>query len=163
MHKIYCSLGSNIGDRQNHLKRGIECLQQEKIMVVAQSSIYETSPWGVESQDMYLNQVIELESEISPGELIEILQNCERKIGRNSEQGHLQARVLDIDIVFYGDQIIKNNKIEIPHPRMHLRMFVLVPLLELDEDFVNPISGKAVWELYNECRDDSEVVLFDLE
>ncbi len=163
MHKIYCSLGSNLGDRQNHLKRGIECLKQEKIMIVDQSSIYETSPWGVESQDMYLNQVIELETEISPKELIEICQNCERKVGRNSDQGHMQARVLDIDIVFYGDQIISNPEIEIPHPRMHQRMFVLIPLLELDEDFVHPVSGKAVWELYNECRDDSEVLLYGVE
>jgi 2-amino-4-hydroxy-6-hydroxymethyldihydropteridine diphosphokinase len=163
MTKIYCSLGSNMGDRLNNLARGVECLTHEKIKVVAQSSIYETSPWGVDSQDMYLNQVIGIETNISPEDLIKIIQNCERKLGRNSKQGHMQARVLDIDIIFYGDQIISTPNIELPHPRMHQRMFVLIPLLELDEDFVHPVMGKAVWELYNECRDESEVILYGVE
>jgi 2-amino-4-hydroxy-6-hydroxymethyldihydropteridine diphosphokinase len=152
-----------MGDRQDNLKRGIECLKQAKINVVAQSSIYETSPWGVENQDMYLNQVIGIETNISPEELIQICKSCEQKVGRNIDQGHMQARVLDIDIVFYGDMILSKPELEIPHPRMHQRLFVLIPLLELDEDFVHPILGKAVWELYNECRDHSEVALFGEE
>ncbi len=136
---IYLSLGSNLGNRQLHLQRALTCLEQERIRVQRQSSIYETEPQDVVNQPWFLNLVAECETQLFPLQLLKVLQRIEREVGRVREGAVRRGpRVIDIDILLFGQAVIHTPQLVIPHPRLTERRFVLEPLLEIAPEIRHP-------------------------
>lgn len=152
---IYVSLGSNLGHREAHLQFACEAIEQ-KFGSVLKSSIYETAPWGHLEQPAFLNQVIAFTSSDDPHQLLLYLQSLERQRDRQREQ-HWGARTLDIDILYIGEQTISTPDINVPHPLMIERRFVLIPLNELAPQVVHPVLKKTTAELLRDCADQSDV------
>ncbi len=155
-------IGGNLGDRIEHLSKARNLLRKEAGEILGKSTIYETQPWGYEDQPWFLNQVIELKSSKSPVELLETIKEIEIKVGRTaSEKWH--ARTIDIDILLCGSMIVKQNRLDIPHPLLDSRNFVLIPLMELAPYHIHPILDKSIEEIYLDCRDKGEVYIFNLD
>ena len=152
MRKIYLSIGSNKGNRYSFIKEALRLIQKDIGEVILISKIYETKSWGFQSDD-FLNLCILIKSELIPAELIIKLKNLEERIGRERNNEKIEAREIDIDILFYSDEIVNQKDLIIPHQRLHLRNFVLYPLNDIATDFIHPILLKSVNELLNECED----------
>jgi 2-amino-4-hydroxy-6-hydroxymethyldihydropteridine diphosphokinase len=133
---VYLALGSNLGDRQKNLKAALRALPPQ-VEITAVSRLYETAPAYVLDQPAFLNIVIEGRTELAPVELLAYLKMIEKQLGRE-ETIRYGPRQIDLDIIFYDDLILKTPELEIPHPQMHERSFVLEPLAELAPDFVHP-------------------------
>lgn len=157
---IFLLLGSNLGDRLTNLDRGRILIEELTGSIVKKSSIYETSAWGKTDQPDYLNQAVQIETALRPNELLSACLNIEKKIGRQRIE-KWGARLIDIDIIYFGGKIIHSNELIIPHPRMAERRFVLVPLTEINPDFVHPILMKTNEELLKQCKDDLLVKYFN--
>ena len=157
MRKIYLSIGSNKGNRYSFIKEALRLIQKDIGEVILISKIYETKSWGFQSDD-FLNLCILIKSELIPAELISKLKNLEERIGRKKNTDKIEAREIDIDILFYSDKIVKQKDLIIPHPRLYLRNFVLYPLNDIAADFIHPILLKSVNELLKECEDDETPV-----
>jgi len=135
MAKVFVALGSNLGDRERSLSRARDALSHEIVAIEAASSIYETEPWGPVAQGRYLNQVVGGETALSPHGLLAKLLEIERSLGRDrAREERYGPRVIDLDILLYGDRAVHEPDLEIPHPRLLERAFVLVPLLEIAPD-----------------------------
>lgn len=140
--KVYIGLGSNIGDRKTILTRALFLIGGLKgVSINRKSSLYETIPWGKTDQDDFINQVIEIETELQPLELLHQLQAIEIKLGRRREV-HWGPRDIDLDVLLYGGETIDHEELKIPHPYMMQRLFVLIPLAEIDPDLVFPDGSK---------------------
>ena len=155
--RIFLSLGSNLGDRESNLEKALSSLSPH-VNVVNQSSIYETEPWGFLDQPNFLNQVLEGETNLSPLELIDYVKGIEKEIGRKPGR-RFGPRLVDIDILFYGDQIISKDGLSIPHKRMTERAFVLIPLNEIAPDLLIPGSSQTIKDLVSGL-DPAGVVLY---
>jgi len=153
---IYLSLGSNLGDRAANLKRAIEALPGIDVRVMRRSSIYETEPVDFLAQPWFLNCVVEAETSLVPRQLLEELQAIERKLGSRKlvPRG---PRIIDLDILFYEATVIHEAGMEIPHPRLAERRFVLVPLAELAPELRHPVLRKTAAELLSATQDRSAV------
>jgi 2-amino-4-hydroxy-6-hydroxymethyldihydropteridine diphosphokinase len=161
MNVTYLCLGGNIGDRETALKLALLHINEKVGLVTAQSNIYETEAWGVEDQQAYLNQCIKVKTNYPALELIDILLSIEKELGRErSISETYQPRTIDIDILFYNDEIISHSKLLVPHPRLHLRKFVLFPLNEIASNYLHPLLNKTIFSLLSECEDSSEVKLY---
>lgn len=155
-------IGGNLGDRMGRLAHARELLAKEAGDIVAESTIYETQPWGYEDQPMFLNQAIALQSTQAPAELLETIKHIEQKAGRTaSEKWH--ARTIDIDILLCGDEVVQQNRLAIPHPLLQDRNFVLIPLLEIAAEQIHPVLNKTIEEIYTDCQDKGEVYIFNLD
>ena len=155
-------IGSNLGDRLKQLSLAKKLIAEEVGTVRRESGIYETQPWGYEDQPWFLNQALEVQSLKNPQEVLTLIRNIEVKAGRlPNEKWH--ARHIDIDILLCGNQVIKKPDLEIPHPFLHTRNFVLVPLMDLVPGFIHPVLGKTIEELYMDCRDTGEVYIFNAD
>ena len=152
MNKIFLQLGSNMGQREAYLKNAIAFIAEEIGSIQKRSKVYESVPWGVENQNNYLNQVIQIKSDFSPAEVLEKALQIEDKIGRirNEKWGE---RIIDIDILFFNDLIIEKEGICIPHIHLHTRKFVLIPFNEIDPNFMHPKYNKTISELLINCKD----------
>jgi len=159
MTGIYLSLGSNIGERAENIARAIAELGRFGVRVAKQSALYETEPVEFLTQDWFLNCVLEVETELAPGELMRALLEIERGMGRERvlPKG---PRIIDMDILLYGPRVVREANLEVPHPRMADRRFVLVPLAEIAAGAVHPMLKKSVAELLVETSDRSHVKLF---
>ena len=153
MRKIYLSIGSNKGNRYSFIKEALRLIRKDIGKVILMSKIYETKSWGFHSDD-FLNICIMIKSELLPAELLNKLKNIEDRIGRIKNSTKILAREIDIDILFYSDKIVDYEDLIIPHPRLHLRNFVLYPLNDIASDFIHPILLKPINELLEECEDD---------
>jgi len=142
---VYIALGSNLGDRSANLAKAREMLGND-IRVLKCSSIYQTAPWGYSEQDDFYNQVLECETELSPMRLLRRLKRVERGMGRKKTFRN-GPRVIDLDILFYHNLILETRRLVIPHPGIHERAFVLVPLAEICPGLVHPVFGKNMAEL----------------
>ncbi len=151
----YLSLGSNMGDRQGNLERAIDLLSQ-RLKVTSVSSIYDTEPVGDINQPRFLNLVCQVNTRLAPEALLALAKGIESKLGRTGKSG--APRPIDIDILFYGDQVMNMPGLAIPHPRLAERAFVLVPLAEIAPDFSHPVSGKKVFELLTEVTETQGVL-----
>ncbi len=159
--KAFLSLGSNSGDREQYLIQAIRALHNlEYTEVLESSSIYETEPWGNENLDLFLNQVILIKTELSCFELLKQCKNIEKRYGRVKETGKWKARTLDIDILVCNDQQISTDTLQVPHPLLTKRMFVLKPLSELASDLIIPGIHKRVTEVMQACDDPARVSLY---
>ena len=156
MKTVYLSLGSNLGDRARNLRRAIESLAAQQIRVTQTSSFYETEPLEIRDQPWFLNCVVEAETDLMPRQLLQTLREIERELGRlrRIPKG---PRILDIDILLFGSSVMHTPELEIPHPRMAGRRFVLVPLAEIAPEARHPVLQKTAAELLAETPDSSEV------
>ena len=152
----WIGLGSNLGKRGARLKEallrmeGFAGIELRKI-----SGLYRSAPWGKQDQDDFLNAVALAETELQAGELLDVLLQIEQQMGRDRSTGRWGARCIDLDLLSYDDLVMKSPSLELPHPRMHLRAFVLQPLLELDPDFM--IAGKRSAKACLSSLDDQDV------
>lgn len=161
MNVTYLCLGGNIGDRESTLKQAL--LKIEKVIgkITSQSGVYETEAWGVENQQAYLNQCIEVKTNLSANSLIKAILSIEKELGRMRVTGNnYEPRTIDIDILFYNNDIIHKPKLIVPHPRLHLRKFVLMPLNEIASNYLHPILNKTTFSLLTDCNDSSDVSNF---
>jgi 2-amino-4-hydroxy-6-hydroxymethyldihydropteridine diphosphokinase len=156
-HIVYLALGSNMGNRHANLKAALNNLTPQ-LAVKDRSSVYETPPWGFTEQAPFLNQVLMATTYLVPEALLSHLKRLEKALGRttNFQNG---PRLIDMDILFYDDLVTDTLQLAIPHPRLHERAFVLVPLAEIAPDFVHPVLGKPIHELLDSV-DRSDVKLF---
>jgi 2-amino-4-hydroxy-6-hydroxymethyldihydropteridine diphosphokinase len=143
---VYLGLGSNIGDREEHLRRAVEELQGPDLRIVRLSPLYETEPMEYTQQPWFVNLVAEAETELFPMQLLARLGRVERALGRvrGIPKG---PRVIDIDILFFGRAVVRTAKLEVPHPRIAERRFVLAPLADLAPDLRHPGSRKTIREM----------------
>jgi len=149
-HIVYLALGSNLGDRLTNLKEAIAALTPQTD-VKAKSQVYETPPWGYQEQPKFLNQVVRAKTYLEPEQLLKHLKRLEVALGRK-ESFPNGPRLIDIDILFYDDLVLKTPALVIPHPRLHERAFVLMPLMDIDPDLVHPVSKKSVREMMALCN-----------
>lgn len=161
MAKVYLGLGSNLGDREGNIAEALRRLS-EKVHIEAVSSIYETEPVGYKEQPWFLNAACMGETELEPEELFGFAMGIEREMGRE-KRVRWGPRIIDIDILFYDDLVLNTPDLTIPHPRLHERRFVLVPLAELALDLVHPVLGLTVRELLERLRKTEKVLLFKRE
>jgi len=155
MHTIYLGLGTNIGDRAANLQAAITGLAKN-LLVTALSPIYETAPWGITNQPDFLNMCLTVETDLSPNELLALLKNLEKEIGRVPGE-RWGPRLIDIDLLFYANQVIKTEKLAIPHPQLPERAFVLRPLADIAPDFVHPVLGETIAALAAKVDDDEGI------
>lgn len=162
MSIAYLCLGTNSGDRKKLIEQAVSFLDMsENIKIIRTSALYETEPWGVKNQEWFLNLTAEIKTSLSPQDLLVKCLNIEKTLGRNRcKETRWGQRPIDIDIIFYDSIIIKSDVLTIPHERMHLRAFVLVPLLELIPDFVHPVLNQTISELYDNLEDVEDVYLY---
>jgi 2-amino-4-hydroxy-6-hydroxymethyldihydropteridine diphosphokinase len=153
LNQVYLGLGSNLGNREEYLRNAIKALG--KIGKVSkQSKIIETPAWGITDVPSYLNMAILLETEILPLALISLILKTEQSLGRERKQ-KWGSRVIDIDILFYNDWVINTAGLNIPHPFIVERTFVLQPLVELNQQLIHPVLNKNVGELYHELKNEN--------
>jgi 2-amino-4-hydroxy-6-hydroxymethyldihydropteridine diphosphokinase len=156
MKTIFLSLGSNVGDREQNIAQAIEAMASRGIQVRRQSSLYATEPVDLPMQSWFLNCVVEAQTELMPRQLLHALQELELDLGRR-RLVRSGPRVVDIDILLYGSSVVRAPELEVPHPRMAERRFVLVPLRELAPALRHPTLKKTIAELLAESRDRSQV------
>ncbi len=153
MSKAYLLLGSNLGNREENLQTAIRELETLVGCITKYSSIYETAAWGVEDQPSFLNQVIEVDTALSPEQVLENALAIEAVLGRKRwHKWH--ARTMDIDILYYDNLVIRTANLIVPHKEIQNRMFTLVPLAEIAPDFIHPKIGKSNLELLENCDDE---------
>lgn len=160
MHTYYFHLGSNIGDRNAMLTAAVDQISQKIGKLVLASSIYETEPWGYKNQDHFLNQAIQVESHLSIDDVFTILQEIEKQMGgiKTETWG---PRIIDIDILYCDDVIVNTDRLTVPHARMYERSFVLIPMMEIACDFIDPVKNKSIEELFDMCRDEGAVFIYE--
>lgn len=151
MHTAYVAFGSNIGEKENYIKRALEKIEERKIKIIKVSPIYETEPYGVLDQDSFLNGVVKIETNLTSENLIKELLLIEEQLDRVRER-RWGPRTIDLDIIFYDDLIINKNNLIIPHKDMENREFVLKPLCDIDKNFIHPVLKKSVKQLYDELK-----------
>lgn len=148
----YLLLGTNLGDRMALLKQALAEITDEIGMLGRVSSIYETAAWGNENQPNYLNQVVQVTTALSPFQLLEQTQAIEKKMGRE-RHGKWEARLMDIDILFFGEYVVDMPNLQVPHPHLAERKFTLVPLQEIAPLLVHPLLEKTITDLLNQTTD----------
>ena len=157
MYLAYIGFGSNIGDRLAHIQNAIHILSEtEGITLQKISSLYKTDPVGYEEQAQFLNGVAAIQTSLSPLSLLHTLKDIETAVGRQ-HRIRWGPREIDLDILIYGDLCVQTEKLVVPHPEMHLRGFVLVPLAEIAPDLVHPVFQVSIQTLLNRFEDDKTV------
>jgi 2-amino-4-hydroxy-6-hydroxymethyldihydropteridine diphosphokinase len=157
MNRAVLSLGSNVGNRLNYLQKAKDELEKNRCKVTLQSSVYETEAWGNKNQSAFYNQVIEVETNHNAEELMHAILNIEKSLGRIRKE-KWEPRTIDIDILFFNDEIIHKEHLDIPHSHLHERRFVLAPLNEILPDLIHPVLKKNTTELLTELNDSLEVI-----
>jgi 2-amino-4-hydroxy-6-hydroxymethyldihydropteridine diphosphokinase len=155
--RVFLGLGSNLGDRERHLRDALDSLRQRGVAHLRPSALYETEPVGGPAQGPYLNAVVEGLTSLSPEKLVETALDVERGLGRVRTVPNA-PRTIDVDVLLHGDAVIETKAARVPHPRLHLRRFVLVPLAELAPDVVHPEMKQTIAELLRACPDTSRVL-----
>lgn len=151
-------MGSNMGNRFQMLEQAQQMIEKKAGKIIAASHVYETAAWGNENQNSFLNTTIQIETPKSAVQLLEVLQAIEKSLGRNRKR-KWEPRLIDIDILFFNNDIIYEENLTVPHPQMHLRRFTLQPLAEIAGGFIHPVFDKTITDLLNECTDTLPVTM----
>ena len=158
MNKAVLLLGSNMGDSQFLFQQVISLIDERLGKLEMQSALYQSPAWGFEHENDFLNQVLILETDLTTGEILQTCLQIEKDLGRKRKENKgYSAREIDIDVLFVNDKVLETDQLILPHPRLHLRKFTLLPLAELIPDFVHPTLQKSIQELLVACEDNSEV------
>ena len=160
MQTVYLLLGSNKGDRLKYLLLAKYYIRSFAGEISKTSAVYITEPWGKSDQSKYLNQAISVKTDKTPFQLLKILQKIEKNLGRTNKHNNA-SRTIDIDILFYEDVVLNAKNLHIPHPRLHLRNFTLLPLMELNASYTHPVLHKSIEELVKVCEDTLKVSIFE--
>ena len=153
MHTLILSTGSNLGNRKENLKSASGLIGERIGTIRKSSALYESRAWGYKSEHPYLNQCLEVYTDLAPGDCLKRILEIERMMGRERPDIGYDDRIIDIDILFYDDLILDTGPLKIPHERMQERKFVLIPLAEILPDFVHPVFHKPVHEFLKQCSD----------
>jgi 2-amino-4-hydroxy-6-hydroxymethyldihydropteridine diphosphokinase len=159
MNKAYLLIGGNMGNREGFLAAAREELERKGCRLLQQSALYETAAWGLEDQNPFLNQALEIETSSGPFQLLKKLLQIEKKIGRTRDLKY-GPRMIDIDILFFNDAIVQEDFLTIPHPHLQNRRFALVPMQEIAPTFCHPVLKKTITRLLAECPDPLSVQKF---
>lgn len=159
MTRCYLLFGSNQGDKMALLEQACVLINNRCGMLVERSSAYFTEPWGFETEEWFMNELLVVETELEPDALMDELMAIEHELGRvrPPEGSGYCPRTVDLDILYYGDQVIRTEKVTAPHPKLHLRRFALMPLCELVPDFIHPIFNVSQERLLHNCHDVSTI------
>ncbi len=164
MHKVFLLIGGNEGNRTLNITWAHQLIESKIGRIIDKSSLYESEPWGFTHQQNFINQVLEVESAYSPLEILKQTQSIEKNLGRKTKTSTgYEGRTMDIDILYFDDQSVSLPNLIIPHPRLHERIFTLLPLVEKWADFIHPILKKSNQLLLNECNDTCWAKKFTLE
>lgn len=161
-HQLILSLGGNLGNKAQIFSETSDWIGNEIGNVLIASPIYETPPWGFETENRFWNQVLAIKTSLDPLEVLQKIRVIEKHFGRERKAGIYLSRKMDIDILFYDDEVIQTEQLTVPHPLMAKRRFVLAPLCDILPEHVHPENGKLVRELLAECSDTSEAKRLDL-
>src|SRR5450759_4493849 len=157
MKKVFLGIGTNLGNRESNLKEAVARIEEYIGKVTRSSSVYETEPWGFQAEDEFLNMVVKVETKLTPSGLLGRILMIESLLGRVRSEKQYSSRVIDIYILLYEDLVIDEENLKIPHPLLHERKFVLVPLCEIESELVHPVLNKSVATLLESCLDKSKV------
>ncbi len=153
MAVMFLSVGSNSGNRSAFLQQAVNRIEQEIGRIMGRSHVYETQSWGYEGQN-FLNMVVKVETDETPHKIIDGIHAIELAMGRIRVSGQYINRTIDLDILFYDNEIVSDEDLSIPHPRLHERLFVLEPMMDIDPEFRHPVLNKTIRQLKEECRDE---------
>jgi 2-amino-4-hydroxy-6-hydroxymethyldihydropteridine diphosphokinase len=156
MSRVFLMLGGNLGDREVILEKAVKLTGQRVGRIVRASPLYETEPWGLEGGADFLNQALDTDTNLAPRDVLTHILSIETMMGRYREEKNL-SRTLDIDILFYDDLVMEEQDLIIPHPRLHRRLFVLIPMNDIAGDYIHPVFHKTVRALLAECHDKHRV------
>jgi 2-amino-4-hydroxy-6-hydroxymethyldihydropteridine diphosphokinase len=159
MNTCFLLLGGNLGDKEQNLQQAIHLLEQKLSSTAKKSSIYVTAAWGNEDQPDFYNQAIEINTTLSAVDVLKIVLETEEQLGRKRTNDKWQERIIDIDILFYNQDVIHLPELKIPHPFIQERKFVLIPMNEIASNFIHPIFKKTIKQLLDACKDPLEVIL----
>ncbi len=160
MNKVYILIGGNLGNREKTFSQAREMICKKIGGITNMSSIYETEAWGFKSDQAFLNQVILCQTKNSAISTLTLLLNIEKKIGRKRTSINYESRAIDLDILFYNDAVINLKQLQIPHPKVHLRMFTMIPLNEIASQKTHQVFNEKICILMKNCPDTSKVNLF---
>jgi len=160
MKIIFLGIGTNLGNRGKNLEQAVARIGQSIGRVLISSSIFQTEPWGFQSEKYFLNMVVKIETELAPAVLLGKIHGIESVMGRVRGPEHFSSRLIDIDILLYDDIIIDEENLKIPHALLQERRFVLVSLCEIAHTLIHPVLKKTIEELLEECEDRGMVIKF---
>ncbi len=160
MENIFLGVGTNLGDREGNLIEALTMIKDFPCSLVASSSVYETDPWGFQTANQFLNMVLKIRSDLSPRGLIKEIFKIEENMGRVRSEIQYTSRIIDIDILLFGNLITDEKNLVIPHPKMHQRKFVLIPMCEIDGKILHPVFKMPMLSLLKSCKDKGEVKFY---
>ena len=151
MKTVYIGIGSNLGEPYENCIRAVEAIRDHSLCEInVLSPFYRTQPVGIEGDNWFINAVLSINTTLSPAELIEMLLDVEKKMGRTRTKVRWESRIIDLDILLIGSEIINDKNLTVPHPRMHTRRFVMAPMADIAPDFIHPVLGKSMAEILDE-------------
>lgn len=157
MKIVFLGIGTNLGNREHNIKEAVAGIEEHVGQIVKSSSVYETEPWGFQTEDKFLNIVLKVETNLTPSGVLEKILMIESLLGRLRGEKKYSSRVIDLDILLYEGIVINEISLSIPHLLMHKRKFVLVPLCEIEPDMVHPVLNISIRSLLRSCKDKSKV------
>ena len=163
MKTVYIGIGGNLGDPYENCMKAVEIIKEQPFCEIkALSPFYRTQPVGIEGDNWFINAVLSINTSLSSGELIEMLLDIEKEMGRTRSAIRWESRIIDLDVLLFGNDIINDKNLIVPHPRMHLRRFVMAPMADIAPELVHPVLGKSMAEILDEIPlEEQEVRLME--
>lgn len=162
MHQVFLGIGGNLGNKHDNLTNVLLLIENELGAIRKKSSVYETPPWGFQAEENFWNMVVQIDTSLKPEDLLQKVKAIEEEFGRNRQTDNYTSREMDIDILFFNDLIVENERLKIPHPHIPERLFVLVPLVEIAPKLKHPLLQKTSRQLLESCGDKSEIKKIEL-